>query len=79
MDDEEEYEEFFHASRRFRRADVAVLTIGFVRGVIGSAFETLSTLESLVAAHANYECDQDDFRQEAARAIETITGEETDG
>lgn len=75
MDDDDEYE-VDHLSRRFRKADLAVLALGFIHGIVAAAHETTMTAYNLAAMHANYVVDRDKFHDEATLAIETITGEE---
>ena len=77
MDEEFEYEEIM--SRRFRKADLAVLALNLVSDVIGAVHQTAMTAYNLAAAHANYCVDRDNFHEDAALAIETIVNGETDG
>lgn len=67
------------ASRRFRREDIFVLGMGLATGLTQAVASTLSTAHQLLAWHANYKFDQDAFHEEAAREIETLTSEDSDG
>lgn len=81
--EDEEYEGFIECeevtSRKFRKADLAVLALGLVSGIVDAVQATATTAYNLAAMHANYEVDQDTFREEAALEIETITGDSNDG
>lgn len=74
---DEEFEDDGPLSRRFRKEDLAVLALGFVHGIVSAFHETATVAYDLAAMHANYKVDQDAFHEEAALAIETITGEES--
>lgn len=84
MEDEEEYEflteDFERVSRRFRRADIFVLALDLAQGVAEAMSETLTTARTLVAMHANWDCDRETFHEQAALEIEMLTSEgEEDG
>lgn len=66
-------------SRKFRKADIAVLAVGLLSGIVDAFASAATTAYNLAAMHANYEVDRDAFREEAALEIETITGDSNDG
>lgn len=81
MDDEIEWEQEEDGIpyRRFMKADLAVLGLGLVAGIVGAVHETLSAAQTLAAYHANYINSRHDFHEEAALEIETLTSGEIDG
>lgn len=82
MDEEDlEYEEeSLTWSRKLQKADIFVLGFNLAAGIADAFAETLRSAQGLVAAHANYNFDQQQFHQEAALEIETlIAGETEDG
>lgn len=76
VDEEFEVDETEPVSRKFRKADLAVLAIGLIHGFVAAAYETTMTAYNLAGMHANYVVDRDTFHEEAALEIETITGEQ---
>jgi len=83
--DEDEYEGYFEDdtpifARRVNKADFAVLVHDLAHGITSALANTLFKAEQIAAGHSNFQINQDDFHQEAAREIETlISGEESDG
>lgn len=68
-------------TRRFVLVDLLVLSLHFVSEVAGAFHSTSVAAYNIAAQHANYRVDQRDFREQAARDIETLTttGEPDDG
>jgi hypothetical protein len=81
MDDEEfEYEEeSFTWSRRFQRVDILVLGFSLAADLVDAVGNNLRAAQGLLAAHANYQVDQNAFHEEAVREIETLISGEDDG
>lgn len=61
--------------RRFQKIDVLILGLNLVQNVAAVVADTFEMATHLVAAHANYNVERERFREDAAREIETITGE----
>lgn len=79
MDEEEEYEEYETVrvpARRLRRLDAVILGLEFLRAIASAVEDTLGSAVALTAAHANYDVDREEFMNDAAIEIETITGEQ---
>jgi hypothetical protein len=79
--DDDEFEEYddiesWSPSRKFQIVDLAVLVLNLVRGLSEAFTHTFTLAQQLVAAHANYRVETEDFRQQAAREIETLTNGE---
>lgn len=84
--DNEENAEFWeepieggHPSAHVHKIDFLIVGIGFVRQIAGAIHDTLVTVETLVCAHANYQVDQNVFRDQARFQIEKMTQEEQNG
>lgn len=75
MADADEYEVRTPA-RRFQKIDFLVVAFNLASDVFESISDAFTSLTMLTAAHANYTFEQERFRLEAARQIETITTKE---
>ena len=65
------------AARRLRPADIGVVALDLVRGVCAAITNTVELAQNLVMSHANWQCDREQFAQDAALEIEQMTnGEE---
>jgi hypothetical protein len=77
VDDDFELElEPYELSRRFRKPDFVVLGLDLIAGVVTSVAQTLTMARDCAAMHANWHAERDIFHEEAAREIETLTGEQ---
>lgn len=76
MDEEENDEELGYTSRKFHALDIVVLGLSLAHGITQAIARDLATATHLVAAHTNYKIDRENFLEEAALEIETMTGED---
>lgn len=63
-------------ARQFQKIDILILAFNLAAEVAEAISDTCASATILLAAHANYNVDREQFRQDAAREIETITGED---
>lgn len=76
MDEDEDLTLGHAPSVRIRRIDMLILAAGFIRGAAELIHNTAQELEQLLAMHANYMTDQDDFADEVRRDLESIDTQE---
>jgi hypothetical protein len=82
MDDDYDDSDFFvpgpPRGRQVGLIDLMVLSLHFVSEITSALHSTAVTAYNMAAQHANYKIDQREFRDQAARAIESMTTGETD-
>jgi hypothetical protein len=63
-------------ARKFQRIDIPMLGLSMVADFFQSMSNTLESVAMLLAAHANYNVEQNEFHRDATMEIENLTGEQ---
>jgi hypothetical protein len=62
-------------ARKFQKIDILILGFNLLDEVFAAVSDAFTSLTTLTAAHANYNVQREQFRQDATLEIETITGD----
>lgn len=73
--EDEDYESYVPA-RRLQKIDILIVGLELARMASYAVTNTLESAVQLVAAHANYNVERQQFHEAAALEIETIIGEQ---
>lgn len=67
------------ACRRARWADVPVIACNFLFDISKAVNNVFGDMQAIAAMHANFNIKQDEFHEQAAREIETLTTGDENG